>query len=240
MRMRRSPWDRAWTDRARTGRARTDSARTGRPAGPRATRVVVVLVWAAAAVLAGTVTSWAVTVIGGEDASTRSPVLSQSEVAAALAAQTSAPSASPTPQATATSTPPPVPAPTSDAPSSPAPTAAVTPTHRPPTPTTHPSTQPSTEPVPPPAAGPAEVARTWDVTGGRVDASCRGAQFTLQGATPQDGWSVSVQHAGTDGAEVEFTQGETESKVAATCTGGEPTQITSTDAHSGSGHDDGS
>ena len=69
---------------------------------PRAARVVAVLVWALAAVMAGSVTSWAVTVIGGESSGASSTVLSEAEVRAALATQTALPVPTPVPSATAT------------------------------------------------------------------------------------------------------------------------------------------
>ncbi|MGV8978857.1 MAG: hypothetical protein ACOH17_12505 [Cellulomonas sp.] len=182
----------------------------------RASRTVVVASWALAVLVAGTVTSWAVTVIGGEQGPSWDRVLAASQVTAELAAQ----------RAMATSAPPtatPTPAPTT------APTAAPVPVVPGPAPVPVPSAAPSAVPsaLPPPAA--AEVARTWDVTGGRVGASCRGAVLTLLYATPADGWTMEVKHASSDELEVAFRQSESETAVHATCVSGVPTTRTQTE-----------
>ena len=188
---------------------------------PRVARVVAVLVWAVAAVMAGSVTSWAVTVIGGESSGAASTVLSEAEVRAALATQTALPAPAVSPRATVT------------------PTTTATPTAA--DPTTLPSaapTQASTATTPPAAptqpmapAQPAQpaptVVRTWDVTGGRISASCTGAGFSLLYATPTDGWSIRVKPEGSTGADVVFTSGEKESKTYLTCVAGVPTTSSS-------------
>lgn len=187
------------------------------PRAPRASQVVVVLAWALAVLVAGTVTSWAVTVISGEQGPARDRVLAASQVTAELTAQRAVPTA-------AATTAPPVPsvAPTPEPSSaSPAPL---------PTPSAAASEIPSQVPseIPSPAA--AEVARTWDVEGGRVGASCRGTVLTLLYATPADGWTMEVKHAASDQLEVEFRQGEAETTVRAACVVGVPETAADTDA----------
>jgi hypothetical protein len=171
-----------------------------------------VLVWAVAAIMAGTVTSWAVTVIGGESSGASSKVLSEADVRAALATQTAlpVPTTSPSPVVTPTPTEDPVPVSTS-APSS-------TPTHRPTTPPPAPAT---TRPATAPQATP--VVRFWDVTGGHISATCTGSSLQVY-ATPSDGWSVHVKTEGSTSAEVELKSGEKESKVFVSCAAGVPTQ----------------
>jgi hypothetical protein len=71
----------------------------------RPARTLVVLVWAMTAVLAGTVTSWAVSVIGSEEGVAKARVLSEADVAAALRQQVAAPAASASPTATPAETP---------------------------------------------------------------------------------------------------------------------------------------
>lgn len=178
-------------------------------AGPRrVARPLVVLTWALAAALAGTVVWWAVAVIGGAHGAARDGVLTQSQVAA-LAALSTPSSVGSTPSG----------------PTSPAPAQSSTPTDAataaPPT-AAPPTVPPKT--VPPATQEPtaAEVARTWDVPGGQVGASCRGAQIGLLYATPQDGWTVEVKHAGPAEVEVEFRRAEAETKVRAVCVSGVP------------------
>jgi hypothetical protein len=164
-----------------------------------------------AAVMAGTVTSWAVTVIGSEGGSSRDHVLTQAEVLAALAGQTAAPTAAPSAPAP-TPTPTPAPEPSAETP-------AVTPSSTP-----HPSSPPVHPTSAPPPPTPAAVARTWDVDGGQVGASCSGAVFTLLYATPRDGWTMRIDATGTDGAEIEFhREGSAGSTVNASCVTGVPT-----------------
>ncbi|OIQ79637.1 hypothetical protein GALL_386250 [mine drainage metagenome] len=177
------------------------------------------LVWAVAAIMAGTVTSWAVTVIGGESSGASSTVLSEADVRAALATQTALPVPTISPSATAT----PTAAPTAPDPT-PLPSAA--PTHA--SAATPPPAAPAQPPAPAQPAQPAPtVVRTWDVTGGRISASCTGASFSLLYATPTDGWSIHVKPEGSTGAEVVFTSGEKESKAYLTCVAGVPTRSSS-------------
>jgi len=174
-----------------------------------------VLMWAAAAILAGTVTSWAVTVIGGESSGSSSTVLSEADVRAALATQTATPVPVTTPHATPTATASVAPSPTP----TPTPTPVTTPTHRP---TTPPPTRVTT---PPAAPAPAAVVRFWDVTGGHISATCTGSTLQVY-ATPSDGWSVHVKTEGSTSAEVELRSGEQENTVYVACAAGIPTQST--------------
>jgi hypothetical protein len=191
----------------------TSTARTTEHGGDSARRPVpralAVALWVLATVVAGAVTSWAVGAVGGDGDGPG--VLSTADVAAELAALTPAPAASPsvTPSSTPSVTPSGV--------ATPAPTA-----------------EPSTAPPADPGPAPAEVARTWDVTGGQVAAACRGTTISLLYATPADGWSVEVKHAGPDDLEVELRRGEDETTVRAACVAGTPEQTTTADDHGGS------
>jgi len=160
----------------------------------RPARTLVVLVWAITAVLASTVTSWAVSVIGSEEGVAKARVLSEADVAAALQQQVAAPAATASPTAT------------------PKPTHKATPT---PTPTTTPAQTLS------PSS--ATVERIFNVTGGQVDAFCTGAAFTMY-AAPLDGWSVEIDHNGPGSGEVTFRKSGSESKLTATCQDGVPTK----------------
>lgn len=155
----------------------------------------MIVAWALAAVLAGGVTSWAVTVAAGERGPARDHVLSAAEVTTALTQQTPSPTSASSPA----TTPAPTPGPT------PSPTASTTP--------------PPAAPEPPAA----EVVRIWDVAGGQVTSSCRGSTISLTSATPSDGWTVEVKHVDKDSLEVEFRRDESESAVHATCVDGVPT-----------------
>jgi hypothetical protein len=92
------------------------------------------------------------------------------------------------------------------------------------TPSTAPEPGAPAAPLPAPTTAPAEVARTWDVEGGQVGASCQGPVLRLLYATPVDGWSVEVKHAGSDELEVAFRQDPAETTVHAACVDGVPTQ----------------
>ena len=161
----------------------------------RPARTLVVLVWAMTAVLAGTVTSWAVSVIGSEEGVAKARVLSEADVAAALQQQVAAPAASATP--------------TPDVPSE-SPSATAKPT-------------PTTTPAQTLSPSSATVERIFNVTGGQVDAFCTGAAFTMY-AAPLDGWSVEIDHNGPVSGEVTFRKSGSESKLTATCQDGVPTK----------------
>ena len=179
-----------------------------------ASRVVAVLAWALAVLLAVTVTSWAVTVIGGERGPARDRVLDPSDVTAALAGQSVVPSATQTPAASPSPAAIPAPEPSSTAAQPPA----------------APPAQPPAAPSPAtPSAGLSEVARTWSVAGGQVGAGCRGAALSLLYATPVDGWTVQVKRAASDRFEVTFRRDQSETTVHATCVLGVPTTETAGD-----------
>lgn len=177
----------------------------------RPARALVVLVWAMTAVLAGTVTSWAVSVIGSEEGVAKARVLSEADVAAALQQQVAAPAAGPSLSATPAATP------TPDVPSE-SPSATAKPTHRA-TPTPTPTTTPAQTLSP----SSATVERIFNVTGGQVDAFCTGAAFTMY-AAPLDGWSVEIDHNGPVSGEVTFRKSGSESKLKTTCQDGVPTK----------------
>lgn len=176
----------------------------------RRIRTVAVLSWLLATGLTGTIAWRAVAVI--DNGAPRTGVLSQSEVAAALASARATPRPTTAPVPTTSATPEP---------------SATTPGESPSPADT--STPADPVPPPPPQPGPAAQARTWAVTGGTVAASCSGAAITLLYATPQDGWTVEVGSAGPEQVEVELSRDGQETKVRATCVGGVPTQTTSSD-----------
>jgi hypothetical protein len=190
----------------------------------RPARTLVVVVWAVTAVLAGTVTSWAVSVIGSEEGAPKARVLSAADVVAALQQQVAAPTASPTPAPIVTPADTPTDTPTPDA-SSGSPTPKPTPTPTP-TATPKPTQRATPTPTPTPDAAPAQTPphsdRRWKVAGGNVDATCTGSTFSMI-ASPVDGWSMSVGQNGPVAGEVTFHRDGAESKVQATCRDGVPT-----------------
>ncbi len=191
---------------------------------------MLTLAWLVATVLAATVAWWAVSAVGGERGGDGGGLLSQAQVAGELADQRAeGPGAGqPTdggPSADASPSPSPSPDPTPSTTSTPEPA------------TSSPAPGTATTPAPPVAA---DVARTWDVTGGQVGAVCTGATIALVYATPADGWSVEVDHAGPDELEIDFVRGGDESRLRAECVAGTPEITRSGDDGSGSGSDDGS
>jgi hypothetical protein len=188
----------------------------------RPARTLVVLVWAVTAALAGTVTSWAVSVIGSEEGAPRARVLSTADVEAALELDSGPAAADPSSSATATPAWTPTDTPTPDA-TSESPTATPKPTHRA-TPT----------PIPTPDAAPTQTptssVRFWNVTGGRVEARCTGSTFSMI-TSPVDEWSMSVGQNGPVTGEVTFKHDGRESKVQATCLDGVPTIMGSDRSH---------
>lgn len=168
----------------------------GRRRGARAGAVVA---WALAALVAGVVAWWGVTLVGGQARRDGADVLSAAQVADALG------------QARATASP----------------TAGVGPTPTP-TPTVTSTPSVSATPAPPAGASD-EVARTAVVAGGQVGAACRGGAVVLLFATPDDGWSVDVRSAGPEHVEVKFRRGEQETEVRTECVGGVPTATVETE-----------
>ncbi|MBB2924558.1 hypothetical protein [Cellulomonas cellasea] len=187
----------------------TPAARTGASARRR---LGVAAAWLAAVLVAGSVTGWAVSAVGGPGGGLGGgpgggSVLSEDDVARRLAAL---PSASAPPATTTPST-----TPTPGATPAPTPTGAS------------------------PSAGPAVVARAWDVDGGSVGAACRGTVIELQYATPADGWAVEVKRAGPDEVEVELRSGDDRTSVRAACAADGTPQLhgDGDDGSSGSGSD---
>jgi len=184
---------------------------------PLARRTAAVLAWALSTLLAATVAWWAVGTVGRGPGSSEGAIRSQTDVAADLVAARAA-------QAAARSATP-----------SASPTSGPTPTT---TPTTEPSATPTAEPPPTTAPVLPDVVRTWTVDGGQVSASCRGQQFTLLYATPQDGWAVETKNAGPDELLVEFGRADSETTLRAWCVNGTPQmEVGGTSDGAGSGGD---
>lgn len=191
-----------------------------RPTGGRRVGALAVAAWLLGVAVTGVVASRAVAVLDTE--TSRSGVLSRAEVDRALVAARAAVSAGPV---TA-----PTPRPSGSAP-------AVT-TAPAPAPTGQTSSGPLPPPPPVTAAPPqppAAVARTWNVPGGTVAASCTGAAISLLYATPVDGWTVEVGATGPDHLEVELRQSGAETKVTAVCVAGVPQQSTTEGSPDGGG-----
>lgn len=217
----------------------------------RRPHVVLTLAWLLATVLAATVAWWAVSAVGGERG-TAGGLVSQAQVERELAAQRSAdgqgtgagsadlPTADPSPESTAgaggdTSAEPggaPAPTPAASSGQGTAPAEGATP----PATTAAPGPGADRDPAsaPPPTT---DVARTWDVTGGQVSAVCTGATIALVYATPADGWSVEVDHAGPAELEVEFARVGEDARLRAECVGGTP-EITRSGRDGSAGGDD--
>lgn len=87
---------------------------------------------------------------------------------------------------------------------------------------TAPPLPPSPSTTPSPVAPPAEVVRSWSVTGGTVAATCQGTAITLLYATPSDGWTVEVKAAGPEELLVELESEGDETAVRAVCVAGTP------------------
>lgn len=181
-------------------------------------RLMVLLAWVASTVLAATVAWAAVGTVGHGPGATDAAVLSQREVATALAARQATASAAATADPTS-------------------PVGDPTPT---PTPTPDPSATPTTPTATPttPTTPPTEVPRTWAVDGGTVGATCRGPSISHDYATPADGWGVEVKNRGPEATEVEFESERGETKVTAVCVAGVPEMTLVGDGVEG-GHDEG-
>ncbi|WP_295695280.1 hypothetical protein [Lapillicoccus sp.] len=141
---------------------------------------------------------------------------------------TTSPAPSPTPPTPATSpTATPMTKPSGSAtPSTPAP--RHTTTVPAPVPAPVPPPPPSAPSPPPTSAPPASTSDAVAVTGGRVGATCTGGQISLGFATPESGWSFSVETE-SDQVGVHFlaTSGNGETSVSARCVNGAPVFTTS-------------
>jgi hypothetical protein len=67
-------------------------------------------------------------------------------------------------------------------------------------------------------------ARSWSVSGGQVGASCRGSAIGIDYASPADGWGMRIIDSGPARVSVQFSRGDSDVKVEATCNGGIPLQ----------------
>jgi hypothetical protein len=92
------------------------------------------------------------------------------------------------------------------------------------------SSAPRTSQVPPPrhpTSVPQNIprrARSWNVSGGQVGASCRGSAIRIDYASPADGWGMRIIDSGPTQVSVQFSRGDSDVKVQATCNGGIPLQ----------------
>ena len=80
----------------------------------------------------------------------------------------------------------------------------------------------------PPAAS---SAKTFELRGGRVNATCTSSVIQLVWATPNAGYQVEIQKSGPDEIEVRFRTDEHESRVRARCSAGLPTGELREDDH---------
>ena len=86
---------------------------------------------------------------------------------------------------------------------------------------------------------PTPVDTAYRVAGGQVGCRCTGDRIALNGAWPDDGWSVkSSTSDGGSRLRVEFESGSQRTRVEATCSGGRPV-VSVEDDSSGGGGDDG-
>jgi len=68
------------------------------------------------------------------------------------------------------------------------------------------------------------------VVGGQLAASCRGSAIQLTYATPANGWEMRLNDSGPEKVNVEFFEGDTDTKVEASCLGGRPVKKSESDA----------
>lgn len=95
-----------------------------------------------------------------------------------------------------------------------------------------PTSQPASTQDPTPTQEPTKsqasakpVERTWSGSAGRVTVRCTGSRIELLSITPNDGYLAEIESRDSDRIEVHFepkSDGGTETKVRATCSGGEP------------------
>jgi hypothetical protein len=98
-----------------------------------------------------------------------------------------------------------------------------TPPGRPPStgPTTTVSTTPQ-HPTSPPSHQQPRHSRSWTVPEGHLGASCRGAVIRVDYATPADGWGMRMNDSRPDKVTVEFSRGDSDFTLEASCHGGVP------------------
>jgi hypothetical protein len=168
----------------------------GKGGGRAAHTVLLASAWIAATLIAGVVTWTAVSRLGHEATASTQPLLSQSEVRRELSQSRS-------------STSPPAGAPTTAATSGSGPQTAATGPPGGPTSSSH---------------SVSRHARSWNVSGGQLGASCRGSAIRIDYASPADGWGMRIIDSGPSQVSVEFSRGDSDIKVEATCSGGIPLQ----------------
>ena len=83
---------------------------------------------------------------------------------------------------------------------------------------------------------PTPVDTAYRVAGGQVGCKCTGDVISLNGAWPDDGWSVkSSTSDGGSRLRVEFESGSQRTRVEATCSGGRPVVSVEDDSGGGGG-----
>lgn len=161
--------------------------------------------WVASTAVAAGIAWWAVSAVGAPGQAPDS-VLSEGEVAAALAAERDALAA-----------------------------AAADPSSSP-SPSTSPSASASPDPTPGPDPAATPVVRTWSLDGGTVSAACAGDVVSLEYATPAGGWRVDVKERGPGARVlVELERDGVETYVQAVCVAGTPEYTLVADDSGGSG-----
>lgn len=73
----------------------------------------------------------------------------------------------------------------------------------------------------------AQTARSWQLTGGKVAAACRGPAIDLFYASPLDGWTYRLDTKTPTRISLEFSQGRVTVGLAAHCVHGVPTHVVS-------------
>lgn len=195
-----------------------------RPDNPLRRRLALVAVWVASTALGGIAVWSAVAQLGDDATANEHTLLSQAQVRDQLAGVRATTTAT-TGGTTGPNTDPSGPR-TTPTPSTTDPTGTAT--------TTQPPDGGSSSEPPPASDPPDRKTRTWSLPGGTVGVACVGSTISQLYATPQDGWTMENSERGPVRVEVEFHNGESESKLDATCVGGVPTGQIETDGESGS------
>ena len=81
------------------------------------------------------------------------------------------------------------------------------------------------------------MSKSWQLTGGNVGAACKGADISLEYATPRDGWEMHIEKSGPDSVEVSFSRDDQESHLTAHCEGGSPVGQTHEGQDNGGSHE---
>lgn len=158
-----------------------------------------------------TAVAWGAVTAAGARGEEPGAVLSEGQVAAALAAERDALAAAPTRSPTAAPTTSPTAAPSAEA-------------------TPEPTTGRTTDPAVP-------VVRTWSLEGGVVSASCTGDVVALEYATPASGWRVDAKERGPGSRVlVGLERDGVERYVQAVCVAGTPEYTLVDDDSGGEDH----